>query len=62
MREINLLDTEAWFHEKSEVSTDLYLPPKLPKQNQHHSKQGYKCNQNTDEQKESKPFEKMHTL
>ena len=38
---------KAWLHDKIEASTDPYLPPKLPKQKQHHPKQGYKCNQNT---------------
>ena len=37
---------ETWLRDRIEASTDPYLPPKLPKQNQH-SKQGYRCNQNT---------------
>ena len=43
----------------------IELKPKRPKQNQHHSKQGYKCYQNTDihttgtnAKKERKPFKK----
>ena len=47
MREPTLADTEAWLHGRIEASTDPYLPRKLPEQNQHHSKQGYKCNHNT---------------
>ena len=47
MREPTLLDMEAWLHDRIEASTDPYLPPKLPKQNQHHPKQDYKCNSNT---------------
>ena len=31
---------EAWLHDRIEASTDPYLPSTLPKQNQHHSKQG----------------------
>ena len=65
MRKPTLLDMEAWLHDRIEVSTDPYLPPKLLKQNQHHSKQGHKCNSNTgvhntgiNSKKESKPFEK----
>ena len=66
MREPTLLDMEARLHDRIEVSTDPYL--KLPKQNQHHSKQGYKCN-NTgvhttgiNSKKESKPFERKFIL
>ena len=47
VKEPTLVDMEAWLHDKIKASTDPYLLPKLPKQNQHHSKQGYKCNQNT---------------
>ena len=47
VRETTLVNMEAWLHDRIEASTDLYLLPKLSKQNQHHSKQGYKCNQNT---------------
>ena len=47
MREPTLADIEAWLHGRIEASTDPYLPRKLPKQNQHHSQQGYKCNHNT---------------
>ena len=47
MREPALLDMKAWLHDRTEASTDLYLLPKLPRQNQHHSKQGYKFNSNT---------------
>ena len=47
VREPTLLDMEAWLHDRIEASTDPYLPPKLPKQNQHHPKQDYKCNSNT---------------
>ena len=46
VREPTLTDMEAWLHDRIEASTDLYLPPKLHKQNEHHSTQGYKCNQN----------------
>ena len=60
---------EAWLHERIEASIGLYLPPKTSKQNQHHSKQGYKCIQNMgvhttgiNSKKERKPFEKMYTL
>ena len=66
VREPTLLDMEALLHDRIEVSTDPYL--KLPKQNQHHSKQGYKCN-NTgvhttgiNSKKESKPFERKFIL
>ena len=65
VREPTLLDMEAWLHDRTEASTDPHLPPKLPKQNQHHSKQGCKCNSNTgvhttgiNSKKESKPVEK----
>ena len=65
VREPILLDMEAWLHDRIETSTDPYLPPKLPKKNQHYSKQGYKCNSNTgvhtteiNSKKESQPFEK----
>ena len=47
VRELILVDMEACLHDRIESSTEPYLPPKLPKQNQNHSKQGYKCNQNT---------------
>ena len=36
---------EACLYDRIEESTDLQ-PEKLPKQNKHHTKQGYKCNQN----------------
>ena len=65
VRESTLLDMEALLHDRIEVFIEPHLPPKLPEQNQHHLKQGQKCNQNTDVHttginlnKESKPFEK----
>ena len=65
MREPTLLDMEAWLHDRIEASTEPHLPPKFPEQNQHHLKQGHKCNRNTgvhttgiNLNKESKPFEK----
>ena len=39
---------EDLLHDRTEASTDLYLPPKRIKQNKSYSKQGYKVNQNTD--------------
>ena len=69
MRESTLVDMEACLHDRIEASTDPYSPPKPPKQNQHHLKQGYKGNQNTgvhttgiNSKKESKLFEKKCIL
>ena len=42
MGESTLVDMEPWLHDRIEASTDPYLPPTLPKKNQHHSKQGKK--------------------
>ena len=42
VREPALVDMEPCIHDRIEVSTNPYLPPKIPKQNQHYSKQGCK--------------------